>query len=112
MLCWRPTFAPSTWRWSLTLTRAYATFAGDETPRDLRKRNRVVGVILAAGATAMALVSPAAAAPGDISTVAGNGVQGYNGDGIAATAAELDRPPAAIARPDGDILIPDFGNNR
>src|SRR5947208_12998235 len=75
-------------------------------------RHRVVGVMLAAGATAMALVPVAGAAPGDISTVAGNGVQGYNGDGIAATMAELNLPPAAIARPDGDILIPDFGNNR
>ncbi len=68
--------------------------------------------MLAVGASALVLVSSASAAPGDISTVAGNATQGYNGDGIPATMAELNLPPAAIPTPDGAFLIPDFGNQR
>jgi hypothetical protein len=64
------------------------------------------------GAGALALASSASAAPGDISTVAGNGTPGFTGDGIPATTAELNLPPAAIPTPDGAFLIPDFNNER
>lgn len=49
---------------------------------------------------------------GIISTVAGNGVQGYNGDGGPATAAELFEPLGVCIDKNGDIYIGDTGNNR
>ena len=49
---------------------------------------------------------------GLISTVAGNGTQGYNGDGIAATSAELDTPNTVAVDSSGNIYIADAGNNR
>ncbi|MFH1104211.1 MAG: hypothetical protein V1757_04625, partial [Actinomycetota bacterium] len=42
----------------------------------------VLGLTVVSGGVALA-------APGDISTVAGTGTGGYNGDGIAATSAKL-----------------------
>jgi hypothetical protein len=48
-------------------------------------------------------------AEGSISTIAGDGLLGYTGDGGAATAAELSAPSAVAAIPSG-ILIAD-GNN-
>jgi hypothetical protein len=47
-----------------------------------------------------------------IVTVAGNGTRGFAGDGGAATGAQLDRPFAAVAAPDGALLIADTGNDR
>ncbi|MGP8217583.1 MAG: hypothetical protein ACLQQ4_18590 [Bacteroidia bacterium] len=48
---------------------------------------------------------------GIITTVAGSGKAGYNGDGITANAAELNYP-AGVALDEGNILIADFSNNR
>jgi large repetitive protein len=47
-----------------------------------------------------------------IQTVAGNGTAGYNGDGIAATAAELNDPYGVAVRSDGAIAIADLENQR
>jgi hypothetical protein len=47
---------------------------------------------------------------GVITTVAGNGIAGYAGDGAAATAAQLDFPVGIALDADQDILIAD-GNN-
>ena len=52
------------------------------------------------------------AATGMITTVAGTGVQGYSGDGGAATAAEVNAPAAILLDPAGNIYIADSGNNR
>ena len=52
------------------------------------------------------------AATGIITTVAGSGSQGNTGDGLAATAATLNRPLDAIVDSAGNIYIADFGNNR
>jgi sugar lactone lactonase YvrE len=52
------------------------------------------------------------ASTGDISTVAGNGTEGYSGDGGAATSAELNQPTAVAVDSGGDIYIADLGNNR
>jgi trimeric autotransporter adhesin len=52
------------------------------------------------------------AVSGVISTVAGDGVAGYNGDGIAATSASLNFPFAVKADASGNILIADTGNER
>ncbi|HEX2232245.1 MAG TPA: hypothetical protein VHG69_02655, partial [Thermoleophilaceae bacterium] len=56
------------------------------------------------------LSGPAAAAPGDISTVAGNGSSGYSGDGGPATSAGMGTPLGA-AMSGGDLLVPDWGNH-
>jgi hypothetical protein len=52
------------------------------------------------------------ASTGLISTVAGNGTLGYNGDGIAATSAELYDPGNIIIDSTGNIFFADFLNNR
>jgi sugar lactone lactonase YvrE len=49
---------------------------------------------------------------GRISTFAGTGISGYNGDGIAATAAMLSFPTGLAIDGDGNIYIGDQGNNR
>ncbi len=58
------------------------------------------------------------AATGAISTIAGNGfvnangTGGYNGDGIAATSAELNFPYAVAFDAAGNMYIPDSRNHR
>ncbi len=49
---------------------------------------------------------------GFIFTVAGTGTPGYNEDGIAATAAELNNPSGIAIDTSGNIYIADFVNNR
>ncbi len=49
---------------------------------------------------------------GTISTVAGNGTQGFSGDGGAATAAQLRVPVQVAATPGGGVLIADYSNHR
>ena len=49
---------------------------------------------------------------GIISTVAGNGTQGYSGDGGAATSAELNNPEGVALDSSGNIYIADRWNNR
>jgi hypothetical protein len=48
---------------------------------------------------------------GNISTVAGNGGQGYSGDGGAATAAQLNTPTDVAVNAAGDLFIADLNNN-
>jgi sugar lactone lactonase YvrE len=50
------------------------------------------------------------AATGIITTVAGNGQQGYNGDGIAATQASLYQPSGVVVDGHGNLYIADTGN--
>jgi trimeric autotransporter adhesin len=52
------------------------------------------------------------ASTGIISTVAGNGTVGYNGDGIAATGAELNYPYGIALDGPGNLYIGDYDNNR
>jgi sugar lactone lactonase YvrE len=52
------------------------------------------------------------AATGLITTVAGNGSTGYNGDGIAATSASLSSPYGVAVDKFGNIYIADSQNNR
>jgi uncharacterized protein (TIGR03437 family) len=49
---------------------------------------------------------------GTISTVAGNGAAGYQGDGGVATAAMVSGPSGVAVGPSGNLLIADSGNNR
>jgi hypothetical protein len=51
-------------------------------------------------------------ATGDIITVAGDGAQGYDGDGGPATAASLDNPWSVTVDAAGNLFIADFGNQR
>ena len=48
---------------------------------------------------------------GIITTVAGNGIQGYNGDGGPATEAGLNLPKGVATDSSGNIYIADFGNH-
>ncbi len=48
---------------------------------------------------------------GIITTVAGNGTQGYSGDGGPATAAELSGPDGLAVDGSGDLFIADSGNH-
>jgi sugar lactone lactonase YvrE len=49
---------------------------------------------------------------GRITTVAGNGVMGFGGDGGSAVAAELDHPTAIALDGSGNLFIADSKNNR
>jgi sugar lactone lactonase YvrE len=49
---------------------------------------------------------------GVLSVVAGDGVQGFSGDGGVATSAELDSPQGVAVGPDGTLYIADTGNER
>jgi hypothetical protein len=49
---------------------------------------------------------------GDIYTVAGNGHQGFSGDGRSATSAELNFPSGVAADAAGNLLIADYQSNR
>ncbi|HVX63285.1 MAG TPA: DUF4214 domain-containing protein, partial [Pirellulales bacterium] len=51
-------------------------------------------------------------ATGIITTVAGNGLTGFNGDGGPATAAEFDNPTGISVDSSGNLFIADSGNNR
>jgi trimeric autotransporter adhesin len=49
---------------------------------------------------------------GDIYTIAGTSLAGYNGEGIAATIAELNDPDGVAVDAAGNVLISDAGNDR
>ena len=53
-----------------------------------------------------------AAAPGDITTVAGTGVGGFSGDGGPAAAARINGPRGVTWMPGGGFLFADLGNSR
>jgi sugar lactone lactonase YvrE len=51
-------------------------------------------------------------ATGKITTIAGEGTQGFAGDGAAATAASVDSPRSAVVSPSTLLTIGDTGNQR
>ena len=52
------------------------------------------------------------ASTGNISTVAGNGIGGYAGDGASATLAQLNYPLGVAVDASGNIYIADYSNHR
>jgi hypothetical protein len=56
--------------------------------------------------------APGVRAQGTITTVAGNGTQGFSGDGGLATSAELYYPAGVFVDASGNMFIVDYGNNR
>jgi hypothetical protein len=62
--------------------------------------------------TANNVVRMVAAGSGTITTIAGTGTAGYNGDGVAATAAQLNSPWDIVLASDGSLYIADLNNNR
>ena len=81
----------------------------------VRLRGRVrLGLFLLFSAAAEWLapgVCLAQATQFDIKTVAGSNVQGYKGDGGAATSAQLNSPAAVALDPSGNLYIADRANN-
>ena len=49
---------------------------------------------------------------GIVTTVAGTGNSGYNGDGIQATSARINQPKGVATGPDGHVYIADDNNHR
>ncbi len=49
---------------------------------------------------------------GEITTIAGNGIYGYSGDGGPSTAAELNGPMGIYEDASGNIYVADIGNER
>jgi trimeric autotransporter adhesin len=49
---------------------------------------------------------------GNLTTVAGNGTEGFTGDGSTATSAELSRPEGVAVDGSGNVYIADTGNSR
>ena len=74
----------------------------------LARRGRCIPIAIAV----LTFVPSAAAAPGDITTVAGTGIAGRLGDGGPATLAQLNASTAVASLPDGSLLIADYKNNR
>ena len=77
--------------------------------------NNVVRVVYEGGAPAAGLIrlenSNATPLVGNIYTIAGNGAQGYSGDGGLATSAELSFPDSVMVDSAGNIYIADTENN-
>lgn len=92
-------------------------YSGDNAPATDARLNTPVGVSVAHDGSvyiadchnnAIRRVVPT----GIITTVAGTGAGGYNGDGIPATAAQLHRPMGVVANENDDVFITDMLNVR
>src|ERR1700704_2223478 len=97
----------------MTASRA----SGKGRPRGARRRAPVrarATLLVLAGAVALvaAAVTASAAIAGAITTVAGNGKDGFSGDGGPATAAALYFPESVAPTADGGFLIADKANHR
>ncbi len=76
------------------------------------KRTTVLAGILSGAAIAALAVSVVLAAVGDITTVAGNGLGGFDGDGGPATSKRLRFPGFAVEDTTGNLFIADGNNDR
>ncbi len=93
-------------------------YTGDNGPATNAKLNAPYGIAIDGAGnlyiadTANNVVRKITAATGIITTVAGNGARGFAGDGLAATAAELDSPQTVAIDASGNIFIADTENQR
>jgi len=92
-------------------------FAGDGGPGASAELNMPMGVAVQPDGSVLIADSNnhrirRVAPSGTITTVAGDGQEGFSGDGGRATAAELDLPVDVAATRDGGFLIADYGNDR
>ena len=78
-------------------------YIADDGGCNIRAVNTQTGSITVLGVTV---------APKAIASVAGDGVQGYNSDGIAATSAEINLPRGVALDSSGNLYIADTGNAR
>ena len=91
--------------------------SGDGGPATSAKLHSPAGVVVAANGdvylsdTSNDKIRKVTAATGIITTFAGNGTAGYQGDGAAATAARLTAPEGVTLAANGDLYIADTGNN-
>jgi large repetitive protein len=94
------------------------TFSGDGGPAILAGLNYPYAVVFDTAGnmyipdSANNRVREVSASTKTISTFAGTGAGGYNGDGVAATAATLYSPSGLAFDPAGNLYISDTGNNR
>jgi RHS repeat-associated protein len=94
-----------------------AGFAGDGGPARLAKLIGPTAVALGPDGTIYIADAGnqrvrAVATDGVITTVAGNGLAGFSGEGGAAAAAALQTPMGITVEPTGGVLFADFSNNR
>ena len=94
-----------------------AGYSGDFGPAVLAQLNTPWGLTFDASGSllftdALNAVVRKVDSSGTISTVAGNGTTGYNGDGIAATSAEMNVPRGVVVDSSGNIYIADTLNHR
>jgi sugar lactone lactonase YvrE len=91
-------------------------FDGDGIPATAAQVNRPFGVAVDSNTLYIAdranhRIRRVDLVSGIISTVAGTGTSGYNGDDIQATAAQLNEPQGVVGGA-GSLHVADFGNNR
>ncbi len=91
-------------------------YSGDGGPASSAALNQPAGVFVDATGnifiadTENSVIREVSASTGNISTVAGNGTAGYNGDNIPAISAELNEPYGVFVDGSGDIFIADTFN--
>src|SRR5215208_856543 len=82
------------------------------TPRVESRFRRLVALAVAPLLVALTAAPVAMAATGDISTVAGSGIDGDFGDGGVATSAAIRDPLDVAVAANGDRYIVDYGSNK
>ena len=99
-------------------TPASAGYSGDGSAATLAKLSSPRGIAFDAAGnlfiadTSNNVIREVNAATGIMSTVAGTGVAGYNGDAVLATAAQLNSPWTVSVGADNSLYIADLLNNR
>ena len=76
------------------------------------KRHKIFAAVIVAVTAGALMLGVALAAAGDITTVAGTGVEGFNGDGIVATSGQLRFPSRVAVDSSGNLFIADQINHR
>jgi adhesin/invasin len=118
MVGWAWTAASQTGTITTVAGTGTAAYGGDGGPATNAALSTPVGVAVDGGGNLFVAdysnsrVRRVDAATGVITTVAGMGVGGYNGDNIAATTAQLNQPTGMFADGGGNLRIADLLNQR